>query len=121
IRLDRQAGVQLEECIPECVEVLDAESLAEQRDVAAASEIAVGVTVAWFLGLIDEVRPRKVDKLHFAADSVRRLQRLPFRRMLTERVVSAARCLSVGGAEETVDCDGQAVREPQFAEPTIEV
>src|SRR5437763_1274877 len=101
IRLDRQTGVQLEERVPERIEVLHADSLAKQGDVTAAGEVAVGVAVARLLVFAGEVGPGQIDEADVGTALVCCEQRLPLRRVLAEGIVSAARRLPVGRAQKT--------------------
>src|SRR5262245_18062066 len=87
VSLDFEAGVDLEERVPQRMEVLDAKLFAQRRDVAAALEGGVAEAVARLLGVVGgDVCPRQVDEVHLGADLATYLQRLPLRRMLTERI-----------------------------------
>ncbi len=120
VRFDSQLRVQLEERIPEGVEVLDAETFAQRGDVAAAAKLGVAVAIVGFVLRRGDVGPVQVDEVHGRPDRAGGEQGLPFRRVLAEGIIRPA-TLAGRQAQITVDGQRRTVRQEQLVDALVEV
>ena len=107
---------RLHQSVPQRVEIIDAQLLAEREDVSAAGQCRIRIAVSFGAS---KVGPGQVDEARFQIPVVRHSHRDPFGRILAEGIEGTPSGL--GLAEIAVDRDREIMVEPQFVEVWIEV
>ena len=119
IGLGGQPRIDLEQVVPERVEVVDAQALAEQFDIDSALHPGIGVAMRQPVGFRD-VGEGKIDEANGRPELPGRLDRLPLGRIDTERVIGTGP-RTVGQTNIAIDRDGRFVAERKLVDPVVEV